>query len=217
TPRKPSGGGLVLYVTATWSPASLNAAAIASPIPRLPPVTNTDLPTSPPHPSPHGPHISAARTLPRPTPPHTSRVIPCSCSFSARVKGGEGATRRDNPACAAARRAGSSGVFEAEADLHADLVVVDLVVDDVAADLGDLEPVEVTQGLAGAGDAVGDGLVDALLGGANDLRDAVGAIGHATFLSILAARGRAARRTVVLAEEDRCRDTVSGPAKPSFR
>jgi len=46
------------------------------------------------------------------------------------------------------------GVFEPEADFHADLVVVDLVVHYVAADLGDLEPIEVPQGLAGPGDAV---------------------------------------------------------------
>ena len=44
-----------------------------------------------------------------------------------------------------ARRASGSVVLEAEAELEADLEVLDGVVLDLAADLGDLEPVEVAQ------------------------------------------------------------------------
>src|SRR3954469_2031018 len=50
TPNSPSGAPLPRWVTATESPASANDRAIASPIPRLPPVTSTDLPTVP-HPA----------------------------------------------------------------------------------------------------------------------------------------------------------------------
>ena len=45
TPNSPSGAPLPRWVTATESPCSANERAIASPIPRLPPVTSTDLPT----------------------------------------------------------------------------------------------------------------------------------------------------------------------------
>jgi hypothetical protein len=41
TPNVPSGAPLPRCVTATRSPRSTNACAIARPIPRLPPVTNT--------------------------------------------------------------------------------------------------------------------------------------------------------------------------------
>src|SRR4051794_16055564 len=45
TPNSPSGEPLPRCVTATESPFASNERAIASPIPRLPPVTSTDLPT----------------------------------------------------------------------------------------------------------------------------------------------------------------------------
>ncbi len=45
TPNRPSGAPLPRWVTATESPWSANDRAIANPIPRLPPVTSTDLPT----------------------------------------------------------------------------------------------------------------------------------------------------------------------------
>src|SRR3954470_2598335 len=209
---------------------------MASPIPRLPPVTSTDLLTSPPH---VVGRTNAIATRPDLRP----RGCPLQWWLLPWCTRGEATTREDLPARGDGRQAtgswrgdlgavrparaagarggrrvsGGSAVFEAEADLHTDLVVVDLVVDQVTADLGDLEPVEVPQGLAGPGEAVGDRLVQALLGRTNDLRDPVGAIAHETNLSILAAPGRTARRTVVLVEEDRCRDVVSGPAKPSFR
>src|SRR4051812_18710561 len=45
TPNRPSGAPLLRWVTATESPCAAKERAIASPIPRLPPVTSTDLPT----------------------------------------------------------------------------------------------------------------------------------------------------------------------------
>ena len=41
TPGSPSGAPLPRWVITTWSPAAWNAVAMASPMPRLPPVTNT--------------------------------------------------------------------------------------------------------------------------------------------------------------------------------
>jgi hypothetical protein len=69
-------------------------------------------------------------------------------------------------------------ILEPEAELHRDLEVLDMVVDDLAADLGNLEPVEMAEGVAGSADGVLDGIVDALLGRPDDLGDAVRAIGH---------------------------------------
>ena len=71
-----------------------------------------------------------------------------------------------------------SGVLEAEADLHADLDVLGCAVDDLATHLGDLEPVEVPQGLRGPREAVADGVVDPFARRTDDLGDAVGAVGH---------------------------------------
>src|SRR3954454_18255187 len=48
TPNKPSGAPLPRWVTATASPWAAKERAIASPIPRFPPVTSTDLLTNPP-------------------------------------------------------------------------------------------------------------------------------------------------------------------------
>ena len=44
TPSRPSGGRPVRWVTATRSPCAAKARAMASPIPRLPPVTSTTRP-----------------------------------------------------------------------------------------------------------------------------------------------------------------------------
>ena len=44
TPASPSGGSPERWVTVTRWPASASARAMASPIPRLPPVTSTDRP-----------------------------------------------------------------------------------------------------------------------------------------------------------------------------
>src|SRR5262249_33805526 len=61
------------------------------------------------------------------------------------------------PCSADAVRAGS---LQPETDLQRHLVVRDLAVDDVAADVGDLEPVEVPKGGVGAADAVLDGVLE---------------------------------------------------------
>src|SRR6266542_5347003 len=76
-------------------------------------------------------------------------------------------------------RVGSGlGLVEAEPDLHRDLEVADLAVLKVAADVGDLEPVEVAQGGARSGDAVAHRLVDRVRGGSHDLGDPVDVVGH---------------------------------------
>src|SRR5690606_37263580 len=75
------------------------------------------------------------------------------------------------PAASARGRAGCSGVLEPETDLQTDLDVRDPALGELAADLGDLEPVEVAQGLRGSADAVADGLDHALRRGADDLGD----------------------------------------------
>src|SRR5690606_2335535 len=63
--------------------------------------------------------------------------------------------------------------------LQPHLVVGDLPVLQVAAHLGDLEPVQSAQRLACPGDAVADRRVHALRRRAHDLGDAVGVVGHA--------------------------------------
>src|SRR5208337_5463306 len=60
-------------------------------------------------------------------------------------------------------------LVQPEADLQRDLEVAGPVVLDPAPRVGDLEPVEVVQGLRGAGHGSPDGIVDALGRGADDL------------------------------------------------
>jgi hypothetical protein len=72
-----------------------------------------------------------------------------------------------------------SDVLETEPDLHANLDVLDLAVDDLPTHLGDLKPVEVTQGLGSPFDAIADRLINALVGRANDLAHTVRSIRHA--------------------------------------
>ena len=50
TTDSPSTGSPDLEVTVTLSPSAASRRAIASPIPRFPPVTSTERPTSTPHP-----------------------------------------------------------------------------------------------------------------------------------------------------------------------
>ena len=69
-------------------------------------------------------------------------------------------------------------LVEPEADLQRDLEMTQLVVVDVPADVGDLEPVKVVQGLRGTLDGAADGVVDALGGGADDLADRIDAVRH---------------------------------------
>src|SRR4051812_19857496 len=71
-----------------------------------------------------------------------------------------------------------SDVVEAEADLHGDLNVPDLAVLQMAADLGDLEPVQAVQGLRRPVDRVADRLVDPVGRASHDLGNAIGVVAH---------------------------------------
>src|SRR3954469_16955985 len=82
-----------------------------------------------------------------------------------------------------------SVVLETEPDLEPDLEVLDGAVLDLAAHLRHLEPVHVAQGEGGPLDGVADGLVDAVRRGADDLGDAVRAVGHRRTPWVLAGRG----------------------------
>src|SRR5690606_3425458 len=183
TPDRPSGGSPLRYVTVTASPASANARAIARPIPRFPPVTKTDRLTCEllSLPDPRRRYLIA---LPRYFPPISKTTSGSGLGVSARVRPGigergtsesrTGPTRRDpNP---------NSGVFEAESHLHADLQVLDIAVHDLAADLGDLEPVEVPERLRRPVDAVAHRFVDALGGRPDDLGHPVRAIHVSSFV-----------------------------------
>src|SRR5215207_1620917 len=148
---------------------------MASPMPRFPPVTSTDLATNT---SPHGSELRRRGRC---------RTNGIARSRPYREPGGPGRFAASPGMVRSTASAGAtawfaapagSGVLEAEADLEAHLVMVDRVVDDVAADLGHLEPVQMPQRLAGAGDRVRDRLVDAFPGRADYLGHAVGAICH---------------------------------------
>src|SRR5688500_15395810 len=153
TSSAPSGAPPLRVVTATLSPWAMNASAMARPMPRLPPVTRTDR--------------GSVGVLD----PGIWLTLPDASDY----RGVSGITPRPRDT----RTPGTwLLVLEAEADLHADLEVLDDPVLGLSADLGDLEPVDVAQGLAGALDAVADRLVDAVGRGADDLRDAIGAVGH---------------------------------------
>jgi hypothetical protein len=65
-----------------------------------------------------------------------------------------------------------------EPELHANLVMLDFPVDDVAFDLADLEPIEIPQSLSRGFDAEIDGIADAILRCANNLGDAINMIAH---------------------------------------
>src|SRR5699024_80969 len=73
-------------------------------------------------------------------------------------------------------------VFQAETDFHRNLIVRDLRVLYMPADPGDLEPVEMAQGLPGPMDAVFYGLGDPLGRGPDDFRNTIGAITHMTMM-----------------------------------
>src|SRR3954466_461038 len=81
TPNSPSGAPLPRWVTATESPCSANERAMASPIPRLPPVTSTDLPLEPTVPLP------CRRPL-RPSPNLSGRLRSHPITGSSPVQGG---------------------------------------------------------------------------------------------------------------------------------
>src|SRR5699024_8591003 len=73
-------------------------------------------------------------------------------------------------------------VFQAETDFHRHLVVRNLRVLYMPANPGDLEPVEMAQGLSGPVDAVFYGFGDPLGRGADDFRNTIGAITHMTMM-----------------------------------
>src|SRR3954468_4758740 len=77
----------------------------------------------------------------------------------------------------------ASVFLEAEAELQPHLEVVDPAVADVAADLRDLEPVEVAERPARAGDRVADRGVDAVGRRPDDLADGVDVVAHARVLA----------------------------------
>src|SRR5262249_53460417 len=72
-----------------------------------------------------------------------------------------------------------------EPDLQAHLVMGDVAVHDLAPDLGDLEPVQVPQGLCRPVQRVPDRGLDALGRGADDLRDPVCAVSHGPSVLVL--------------------------------
>ena len=71
-----------------------------------------------------------------------------------------------------------SGIFEAKANLHGNLKVLSLAVNDLTADLSDLKPVKVTQRLSRATNPILNGRINTLSGCANDFSEAVGPIRH---------------------------------------
>jgi len=62
-------------------------------------------------------------------------------------------------------------LVEPETDLDGDLEVAMPIVIDPAPQIGDLEPVQVVQGLRGAADGAPNSIIDALGGGTDDLAD----------------------------------------------
>lgn len=64
-------------------------------------------------------------------------------------------------------------VFKPEPDLYRHLKVTNFAVDQVTADLRDLEPVEVSECGVGPRDAIADGLVDAVRRRPDNLGDAI--------------------------------------------
>src|SRR5262245_27803465 len=128
TPSIPSGASPERSVIATSSPAATKALAMASPMPRLPPVTITDLPTV----TPLGSGVLAVV--------HTQHCV----TLSATLRYSETSIARGTRKLLA--------VLQPEAELHGYLIVRHRVVHDVASDLRDLEPVQVPQRLSGPGD-----------------------------------------------------------------
>src|SRR5215472_14600324 len=68
--------------------------------------------------------------------------------------------------------------LEAEADFKGDLEFRLALGIDCAADVLDLEPIQMAQRQAGLFDRIADGLVDALIGDADHIDYLVGLIGH---------------------------------------
>src|SRR5712691_12030192 len=138
-------------VMVTSSPSAGSLRAMASPIPRLPPVTRTD------------------RLICGDTSGRTRQQVQFWRAYRHR--------QRDGGARPADQRA-ALGVLQPEADLEPDLEVRDLAIGDLAADLGHLEPVQVPQGLRRAVQRAADRGLDSLRGCAHDLGDTIGTFAH---------------------------------------
>src|ERR1700712_5699393 len=91
------------------------------------------------------------------------------------------------------------GVLEGEADLEGHLVVPDLAVLHVSADLGDLEPPDLAHRLRGALDGPLDRVVHALLGRPDDLGLPVDVVRHWGLLVARGARSHASSNPYPLA------------------
>src|SRR3546814_3203681 len=98
---------------------------------------------------------------------------------------------------AARRTSGAPSLLVAEAELHADLEMTDGILDDVAADLGHLEPLEVPQRLRGGADGVADRVVERVGRGAVDLGAGLDVARHGRFLRFLSSRRQRPRVTRV--------------------
>ena len=99
-------------------------------------------------------------------------------SYKSRFEDGPGANPEQLIAAAEAKandldaeETSGGPLVEPEADLHGDLEVTEPVVLDAAAHPGDLEPVQVVQGLRSAAHRALDRVVDAVGRGADDLGD----------------------------------------------
>ncbi len=68
-------------------------------------------------------------------------------------------------------------IFQLEADFQSYLEVIDAIAD-IASDLGDLKPPNVSHGLRCSGNGVVNRLIDSFRTRANDLGKAVCAVGH---------------------------------------
>src|SRR3982750_1578673 len=78
-------------------------------------------------------------------------------------------------------RFASAGVFHREADLDAHLIVLDLAVLDVAARLQDLEPAQMPDSAVGTRNCRADGVFNAFVRRANQLKDFVDMLLHDGF------------------------------------
>lgn len=89
----------------------------------------------------------------------------------------DGPGRRTRPAIGRPRRGTVDSLgavaLEPEAELHAHLKMRHLAVGHMAADVGDLEPFDMAQALAGGADRLFHGIVDALAGRAVDFGDGI--------------------------------------------
>src|SRR5690606_5042600 len=91
-------------------------------------------------------------------------------------------TRKPTGSCRRRTDRRGASVLEREADPQRHLPVRDLAVGDMAARLGDLEPLDVADRLAGLGDGTLHGVVAARGRRAGELDELVDVMGHALLL-----------------------------------